>query len=698
MRPSAKRLITHAVVSVGFTAICAMLIVSGWHRLLEIESYSEDLRLQFGRKVPADSRLVFVGIDQSSYDSYYSDEEKRQDPSLALISKNWPWSREVWAIAIERLINAGAKVVALDLILTNPDQGDEQLRTVVEKYRNRVVLGANVIDARSDRGSYAVLQFPSSTIINPSAGHPMQDPRVGYVNLESDAGDVIRRVEFHRTGDLTSVLPPGVEAESLTARILRHAGMPEILPKEETAKRFRYTARPGEGYRMLPISQILDRKIWEANYLRQEAFKNKIVLIGPAAKIFHDEHRTPFHQNMLGPEIHLNILAAALQADFLEEASPTTDFLLTSWAGLVGWLLIWRFPRLFQRFVMAGLVLGLYLLTSQLLYDRTNVYIAIVAPSAALLSTTLMGLVYDFAQARRDKAQLRRTLERYVAKDVVRELIDNPQTYLNSLTGVRKPVTVFFSDIRGFTTLTEATNAAALVKQLNEYFQEMVGIVVKNRGRLDKFIGDAVMADWGSFVSAGVQADAERAVLSALQMRDSLKLLNHRWQSQGMQTLAFGIGINHGEVIVGNLGSEEKMEVSVIGDAVNLASRLESLTKEYHLDLLLGDSLESLVRERFTLRSVDLVRVKGKTQPVAVFTVPKEAGNAKVSLPWLELYEEGVRLYRSQSFPEAQTAFQKADSLQEKDPLILLYLDRCEHLIASPPSPGWTGVFEMTKK
>lgn len=569
---------------------------------------------------------------------------------------------------------------------------------MVEKYRNRVVLGANVVDAHSDRGSYAVLQYPASTIIDAGTNHPMQDPRVGYVNLESASGDVIRRVEFHRSGDLTSALPPGVEAESITARILRHAGMPETLPREEIPQRFRYTAPPGEGYRMLPISQILDRRIWEANYVRQETFKNKIVLIGPAANIFHDEHRTPFHSNMLGPEIHLNILAAALQSDFLEAASPLTDLLLTAWAGMVGWLLIWRFPRLFQRFVVASLVGGLYLLTSQLLYDRTNVYIAVVAPSAALMSATLMGLVYDFAQARREKAQLRRTLERYVAKDVVRELIDNPQTYLNSLTGVRKPVTVFFSDVRGFTTLTEATNAAALVKQLNEYFQEMVSIVVKNRGRLDKFIGDAVMADWGSFVSAGVKVDAERAVLSALQMREALKTLNERWKGQGFQTLAFGIGINHGEVIVGNLGSEEKMEVSVIGDAVNLASRLESLTKEYHLDLLLGETMEPLVRDRFRIRSVDLVRVKGKSQPVAVFTVPREAGEQKLSLPWLDVYEEGVKLYRCQGFTEAHAAFRKAHSMHPGDPLILLYLDRCEKLIASPPGEGWSGVFEMTKK
>lgn len=140
------------------------------------------------------------------------------------------------------------------------------------------------------------------------------------------------------------------------------------------------------------------------------------------------------------------------------------------------------------------------------------------------------------------------------------------------------------------------------------------------------------------------------------------------------------------------------MEVSVIGDAVNLASRLESLTKEYHLDLLLGETMEPLVRDRFRIRSVDLVRVKGKSQPVAVFTVPREAGEQKLSLPWLDVYEEGVKLYRCQGFTEAHAAFRKAHSMHPGDPLILLYLDRCEKLIASPPGEGWSGVFEMTKK
>ncbi|MBM3846710.1 MAG: adenylate/guanylate cyclase domain-containing protein, partial [Verrucomicrobia bacterium] len=427
-------------------------------------------------------------------------------------------------------------------------------------------------------------------------------------------------------------------------------------------------------------------------------FKDAIVVVGPMARIFQDRHRTPFAQDMLGPLIHVNILAAALDRAFLTEAPPLTNFFLSLWAGMVAWLLAWRFSNLLYRFFVAGLSAILYLVLSQLLYDHADTFVAVTSPMLSLMGSTAISMVNDFAQARRDKAQLRRTLERYVSKDVVRELLDNPQTYLHSLTGVRRRVTILFSDVRGFTTMTEAADASLLVKQLNEYFQQMVDIVVKNRGRLDKFIGDAVMADWGSFVTTGHEADAERAVLSAIQMREALKRLNSMWSERGAPPLAFGIGINHGEVIVGNLGSEEKMEVSIIGDAVNLASRLESLTKEYGVDLLLGETVAQLVKDRIPLRTVDWVTVKGKTKPVEVFTITPGCTDIRSIPEWLSLHEQSVRQYRQQEFGPALAGFEQLLARDPNDGLAEVYINRCRSLIANPPGPGWTGVFEAKKK
>ena len=193
---------------------------------------------------------------------------------------------------------------------------------------------------------------------------------------------------------------------------------------------------------------------------------------------------------------------------------------------------------------------------------------------------------------RAEKARVRGVLDRLVSKDIVRELLDRDR-YAQIVRGQRRPVTVLFSDVRGFTTLSEkAEDPAAFIRQLNEYLGEMVGVVFKHRGTLDKFIGEAVMAVWGSMHTDGIAADACQAVATAVEMRQRLAALNAKWTTEGKQTLAIGIGTNHGEVIVGGLSSEKtKMEITVVGDAVNTASRLESLTKEYSLDLLIGESL-----------------------------------------------------------------------------------------------------------
>ncbi|MEI8342394.1 MAG: adenylate/guanylate cyclase domain-containing protein, partial [Verrucomicrobiota bacterium] len=299
---------------------------------------------------------------------------------------------------------------------------------------------------------------------------------------------------------------------------------------------------------------------------------------------------------------------------------------------------------------------------------------------------------------RLERARTRRTLERYVSKDVAGELLDNPESYLNSLGGVRKPVTILFSDLRGFTTRTEsAPDPHALVAQLNEYLNEMVRIVFARTGTLDKFIGDAVMAHWGSITSVDVQTDARQAVQAALDMRKVLPALNEGWKKRGIDPLYFGVGINHGEAIVGNLGCEAKMEVSAIGDAVNTASRLEGVTKIYHLDLVIGEPVEPLVRDVFILRSVDCILLQGKTKPMKIFTVLSER-SAGAAPDWLATHEQAVVLYRLGDFAAAEANWNEVLAALPGDPLAPVFIKRCQNLRANPPGDAWNGVFEMSSK
>jgi len=266
-------------------------------------------------------------------------------------------------------------------------------------------------------------------------------------------------------------------------------------------------------------------------------------------------------------------------------------------------------------------------------------------------------------------------------------------------------VTVLFSDVRGFTTMTEVAAAEGKsqehIAKLNEYLTEMVACVFRHDGALDKFIGDAVMAVWGNTpYNFGPKGDAVRAVRAALAMLEALRKLNAKWKAQGRPEWQIGVGINHGEAIVGDIGSHQRKEFAVIGDAVNLASRLESLTKEYHLELLLGESMAELVRDEFYLRTIDYVAVKGKAQAIETFTV---LGEKSTSLPpemekFLASYEEGIRAFRSRSFDRAAELFTEALKFQPGDGQTQDYLAASREFIRNPPDATWTGVRVMTSK
>ncbi len=346
--------------------------------------------------------------------------------------------------------------------------------------------------------------------------------------------------------------------------------------------------------------------------------------------------------------------------------------------------------------VLLGALAGFYGVV-QLLFNATGFFPVLLSPLLALGTSSFAWSVWEQVLDLRDKARLRRTFERYVSRDVVKELVDNPAGWLNTLGGQRKNITVLFSDVRGFTSITESGDAQTLVQQLNEYFDAMVNIVFEHNGTLDKFIGDAVMAQWGGIVSEGEKADACRAVAAAVAMRQAVSRLNPGWLERGMPEIKFGIGINHGEAIVGNLGAEVKKEVTAIGDAVNTASRLEGMTKEFHVDMLIGEQVAALVREQFLVRTVALSQPKGKTKPLEIFTVLDRTDGA-ADPGWLAAYEDGVRLYRQREFALAAARFEDALLGAPGDWLAGDYLEKCRAFAGQPPPLDWTAIHVMTSK
>jgi adenylate cyclase len=657
-------------------------------------SFSDLLRRD-GRKTAVHSDFVFLGIDQQSLQlNAVGPEEATGNRALELmLQKPYPWSREVWALLLDKLFQSGARLVIFDIVYSSTNEGDPEFRAALDKYRDRVVLGSN-IDVQGDQSQNVV---PNESLIPaPQA----MDERVGFVNFWRDVDGIIRGVEFHVSAGVPGA-PGELIYDSLEARALKKLGDADAVPGDFEAHAIRFG--PEEAYSPIPLYELFLPSTWHANYQDGAFFKDKIVIVGMSAQIGHDVHPTPIDENMYGPALHLHTLAAALDREFLREVPIRADYVFIVVAAILAWMVVAFVRRpLFCILVLAGVVVA-YLIAARVLYDHGGLLLKVVPPMLVFVGSGVFGLGFEYALERREKLRTRRTLERYVSKNLVKEILENPGGYYSSMLGSRKAVTVLFSDLVGFTSLAERADPAALVSQLNRYLSAMVPMVFDNGGTLDKFIGDAIMAVWGNVSSHGAEQDAKAAVRAALGMRKMMAKLNDEWRTEGVIPLAFGVGINHGDAVVGNIGSyepHERLDPTVIGDAVNLASRLEALTREYRIDILLGASAAELVADEFHLRPVDLVQVKGKTEPVDVFTLIG-ARNEVVDpdlLKWLQSYEEGIKKFRGRQFAEAKILFSRFLEFYPDDFLAKMYLERALRYEKAPPDASWNAVEVFTKK
>ena len=673
-----------------------------WEYLLRRgEMTTDGLLRKHGRPAALRSDMVFLGLDDATLklDGLWP-EEIEASPALRLISQGtgaWYWSREVYALLLDRLMAAGARLVIFDIVFTKPGEGDGAFRAALNRYSNRVVLASQIVPAPQG----ATFQQPAATLF----ANPARDPRVGYASYLPDFDDIIRELSFHTSQETyngRASQPGDLVYSSMVARALDQIGRSDLIPADGHPRLFRYTdIWHSVNYPPRPLWEVFSDATWKQNYQDGEFFKGKIVMVGPAAPTLHDFQATPGGA-IPGPSLHMQALAAALSRDYLTRTSLLTNLVLIAAAGALAWIVGMLVRSPLVRLVLFVGVSAAFVGVLQWLYNVHGLLPLAFTPLLVFNVGGLVGQVGEYAVERVEKARVRGVLDRLVSKDIVRELLADRDRYAQIVRGQRQPVTVLFSDVRGFTTLSEkAADPAAFIVQLNEYLGEMVEVVFKHRGTLDKFIGDAVMAVWGSMHTDGIAADACQAVAAAVEMRQRLAALNARWTAEGKVTLAIGIGINHGEVIVGGLGSEKtKMEITVMGDAVNTASRLESLTKEYHLDLLMGESVASRVNDTFRLRSVDMVQVKGKTRATEVMTAigPLTETLSGPREEMLTDYEDGILLYRRQDFAAAAIQMEKCLRLDPDDQLASIYLARCQEMLEHAPAVGWDGVRKMTTK
>jgi adenylate cyclase len=660
------------------------------------EESFEDLLRREGRKTAAPRDFVFLGIDQSTLQlPPLTAEEVAGNRAFQLMTERpFPWSREVWALLLDRLFGAGARLVVFDLLFNPPNDGDPAFHAALDRYHDKVVVGANF---DMENGAQGVT--PNDALIPPPQ---LLDDRVGFVNFFPDSIDgKTRAVAYRVTNRQLAGLPPDPSEEvyeSLSARTLAKIGHGNDVPRDFRGYMIRFTAP--DAFESRRLYEIFDPKLWHSNYADGVFFKDKIVMVGPSAQVLHDVVDTPMSPTTSGPALHLQAMAAALGHEFLRPTPARAGLGLVCTAGLIAWSLV-AFVRRPLVCVSALIVItGVYLGVGRLVYDKSGLLLLTVPVLSALLLSGSFSLGFEYALERIEKLRTRRTLERYVSKNLVKEVLENPGSYYSTLRGVRVPVSILFSDLVGFTTLSEKADPEALVAQLNEYLTRMTSVVFSNGGTLDKFIGDAIMAVWGNVRSFGVAQDAKNCARAALAMRRELRQLNEKWRDEGRMGLGMGIGINQGEVIVGNIGSQERMDPTVIGDSVNLASRLEGLTRIYGVDILLGPTAAELVRDEFHLRSVARVQVKGKTKPVDAFTFIG-ARNEDVDpqlLKWIEVYEEALEKFRARDFTQAKILFSRFLEFYPDDLLGQMYLTRSLEYERQPPDEAWDAVEVLTKK
>jgi adenylate cyclase len=372
-------------------------------------------------------------------------------------------------------------------------------------------------------------------------------------------------------------------------------------------------------FRHISISDILD------NVIKPDDLQGKIVLIGATAVGIYDLRVTPFSPVMPGVEKHANVISSILENRFIRAVSLSANLIVLLLSGCLLSILIPRFKAAGASAV-AGIFLILVLLSGYYLFAKNGLWINIAYPSINILFIFISVTAYNYAVEEKRARKIRAMFSSYVTEKIVNELIKNPG--MAKLGGERREITVLFSDVRGFTSLSEKHSPEEVVSILNEYLGEMTDIVFKWEGTLDKFIGDAILAFWGAPMKQ--ENHAELAVKCALNMVKRLEELQQKWQAEGKPVLDCGIGINTGEVLVGNIGAEgKKMDYTVIGDHVNLGSRVEGLTRKYNVHILITeftlDKIRGIVTAgrlyRTSVKGLEKVVVKGKEKPVEIYEI-----------------------------------------------------------------------------
>jgi len=461
------------------------------------------------------------------------------------------------------------------------------------------------------------------------------------------------------------------------------------IPTDESGRLLVNYLGPAKTFPHYSISDIIKGKI------PADKIRGKIVLVGATATGIYDLRVTPFGATYPGVEIHATVIDNILHRNFLTH-SGLIRFIDICAIILFGLLMGMIIPRLraVTGILFALIILGIFVAANMFIFSNYNIWLNIIYPALTMIVIYLAITVYRYVTEEREKKKIRGAFQYYLTASVINEMLKDPSKL--KLGGDKKNLSVLFSDIRGFTTISEKLSPEDLVHLLNEYLTAMTDIVFKYDGTLDKYMGDAIMAIFGAPLD---QPDhARRACQTALDMMNELHRLQKKWQAEGKPPLNIGIGINSGDMVVGNMGSQMRFDYTVMGDMVNLGSRLEGTNKEYGSNIIFSEFTYNAIKDSMCCRELDSVRVKGKKLPVKIYELLGEKKDESKWKDFIDSFEKGLALYRACKWNEAIAQFQKTLELKPEDETSRIYIERCKNLQENPPPMPWDGVFVMTKK
>lgn len=677
----------------------------------ELKTYDQLCRLKASNLAPP-AEVVLVVVDQGSLTA-----AKEQ-------GVNWPWPRQMYAPILEFCASSGARAVAFDIVFTEPSvYGLEDDQVLAEALKAN---GHAFLPIFLSRESHAQPSWEKGVLnrialpLENQSGRPVSpyissEPPIqilgesvrglGNVAIPPDPDGIYRRlppvfsyreywipslgmaVHSHLSGNA----PVSLKKDGLQVKGIR-------IPLDDR-RNFLLTFYGGtpdfqrfSAYNVIQSSLALQEG--RKPIYPPEAFRDKVVFVGFTAPGLYDLKPTPISSINPGMAIHATFLANLLHRDFRVRASPMLALalaLIFAWAMSTTVMLI---PSLWQLALLALAYAGGAVLLVILFFSH-NLWVDGILLASSLALSFGMSTAFSYATEGRQRRQIKQMFSHYMSDLLIQDLLGHPEKL--RLGGEKRVLTVFFSDLAGFTTLSEKLSPEEVVTLLNRYLTAMTDIILSSGGLIDKYEGDAIMAFWGAPLPQ--EDHATRACLAALENQSRLAELRKEFVQTGLPPVFARIGINTGEMIIGNMGSSQRFDFTVIGDSVNLASRLEGAGKEYGTSILISEETYQKARDHVEGRELDLLQVKGKELPVRIFELLGRKGEIDGQMEQVrKIFEEGLTLYRRQQWSGALSRFQGVLGLTPGDGPSKTFIRRCQYFQQNPPGPGWDGVYRLTSK